>query len=143
LIEKSGKNTTKKYTLTQKGKEYSQKELPELAIQKYITENAGCQVNDLMSNLKADKRDIGSAFGFLKRNGAVQQEASDKLRQAMRERRKERSVDAKEWWMQERKRVLEGGWHDDIRNMFSDCFKYKKFRDQFIGMWQLPEDYNI
>ena len=38
---------------------------------------------------------------------------------------------------------MEKGWHEDIRNMYADCLKYKKFRDEFIGMWQLPEDFSI
>jgi len=73
LIDKSGKNTFTKFTLTEKGKEYSQKELPELAIYKYISANPDCQINHLMSNLEVDKKDIGSAFGFLKKNNALRQ----------------------------------------------------------------------
>ena len=61
----------------------------------------------------------------------------------MRERRKQRSVDAKDWWIRERRKVLKKDWHEDIRNLYSDCLKYKKFRDQFTGMWQLPEDFHI
>lgn len=74
LIEKSGKNIFKKIALTEKGRDYSHKELPELAIYNYITDNPDCQVNDLMSNLKVDKRDIGSAFGFLRKNKALTQD---------------------------------------------------------------------
>jgi hypothetical protein len=76
-------------------------------------------------------------------DGKVQEEASDRLRHEMRETRRQRSMDAKDWWIQERRRVLNKDWHEDIRNLYSDCMKYKKFRDQFTGMWQLPEDFQI
>ena len=61
----------------------------------------------------------------------------------MRQRRKERSVDARDWWKQERERVLAKEWHQDVNNMHADCLKYEKYRNQFMGMWQLPEDYSI
>jgi N-methylhydantoinase B/oxoprolinase/acetone carboxylase alpha subunit len=76
-------------------------------------------------------------------NKKVDRSASDKLREEMRQRRKERSVDAQDWWKQERKRVLAKEWHQDVNNMYADCLKYDKFRNQFVGMWQLPEDYSI
>ena len=41
----------------------------------------------------------------------VDRAASDKLREEMRQRRKERSVDASEWWKQERERVMSKKWH--------------------------------
>jgi len=27
--------------------------------------------------------------------------------------------------------------------MYADCLKYPKFRREFMGMWQLPEDYRL
>jgi hypothetical protein len=76
-------------------------------------------------------------------NGKIDTSASDALREQMRNRRKERSLDAKEWWKQERQVVLEKKWHEDARNMFADASKYEKFRKQFHGMWQVPEDYTL
>ena len=76
-------------------------------------------------------------------NGKVKAAESDALRQQMRNRRKERSVDARDWWRQEREQVLRKGWTEDVYNMFADNLKYDKFRRQFMGMWQLPEDYRL
>jgi acetone carboxylase, alpha subunit len=76
-------------------------------------------------------------------NGKVNVEESEQLRKLLRNRRKERSVDAKEWWKQERQVVLGKKWHEDIYNMFADNCNYEKFRNQFYGMWQLPEDYAL
>jgi len=70
-------------------------------------------------------------------------QASDALREQLRNRRKERSIDAKEWWKQERQVVMEKKWHEDMRAMFQDCCKYDKFRNQFYAMWQLPEEYSF
>jgi len=61
----------------------------------------------------------------------------------MRRRREERSVDAKEWWKQERKKVMNKQFSEDVYNMYADCLKYGKFRKEFMGMWQLPEGYKL
>ena len=75
--------------------------------------------------------------------GKVNVAESEKLRKQMRDARKQRSVDAKEWWKEERQKVLKKEWREDLRNMFADALKYGKFRRDFLGMWQLPDDYAI
>jgi N-methylhydantoinase B/oxoprolinase/acetone carboxylase alpha subunit len=75
--------------------------------------------------------------------GKVNVKESEGLRQQMRNRRKERSVDAREWWRNEREQVLRKEFSEDVYNMYADCLKYEKFRRQFMGMWQLPEDYKL
>jgi N-methylhydantoinase B/oxoprolinase/acetone carboxylase alpha subunit len=76
-------------------------------------------------------------------SGKVDAQASDALREQMRNRRKERSIDAKEWWKQERQIVLDKKWHEDMYAMFADSCKYAKFRNELMGMWQLPEEYTF
>jgi len=73
----------------------------------------------------------------------VKVKESEKLRQQMRNRRKESSVDAQDWWRNEREEVLRKEFSEDVRNMYADCLKYEKFRRQFMGMWQLHEDYKL
>jgi len=41
----------------------------------------------------------------------------------MRSRRKERSVDAKEWWKREREQVMKKEFAEDVHNMYADCLK--------------------
>jgi hypothetical protein len=65
------------------------------------------------------------------------------LRQQMRKSRQERSVDVREWWKQERKKVMNKQFSEDVYNMYADCLKYGKFRREFMLMWQLPEDYRL
>jgi len=77
------------------------------------------------------------------KSGKVDTKESDALRKKMRERRKERSVDAKQWWKQERQTVLSKKWHEDVFAMFADNMKWAKFRKEFLGMWQLPEEYKV
>ncbi|MBM3133189.1 MAG: hypothetical protein FJZ95_09205, partial [Chloroflexi bacterium] len=76
-------------------------------------------------------------------NGKVDTKESDVLRKLLRNRRKERSVDARDWWNQERRRVREKEWHADVGAMYADCCKYPKFRKQFYGMWHLPEEHKV
>jgi len=68
---------------------------------------------------------------------------SDELRQQMRGIRKEKSLDAGHWWKEERQQVLKRDFSDDVYNMYADVLQYEKFRTQFIGVWQLPEDYQL
>jgi len=75
--------------------------------------------------------------------GKVNIPESDRLRQKMRDRRRERSVDARQWWEGERRIVLEKKWHEDVRDMFADLLKWEKSRRQIMGMWQLPADYKV
>jgi len=76
-------------------------------------------------------------------SGKVKAAESDELRKQMRNVRKEKSLDAKEWWKLEREKVLGKAFYEDVHNMYADCLKYDKFRTQFMGIWQLPEDYGL
>ena len=76
-------------------------------------------------------------------NGTVDIEKSDQLRGQMRKRRVDRSCNAREWWKHEREKVLKKEWHEEVRSMYTDNLKYKKFRDEFMEMWQLAENYSV
>jgi len=76
-------------------------------------------------------------------SGAVDTAASQDVRKRMRDTRREKSIEAREWWQQERQRVLEKGFTDDVYNMYADIMSYPKFGTQFLGMWQLPEHYRL
>ncbi|MFC1945083.1 hypothetical protein ACFLX5_06410 [Chloroflexota bacterium] len=76
-------------------------------------------------------------------DGKVNVAESEELRQQMRKQRKERSINAKKWWEEERERVLNKEFPEDVRCMYSDCLKYGRFRIEFTGMWQLPKDYQL
>jgi len=76
-------------------------------------------------------------------DGKANAAETEKTRQQIRTTRKEKSVNASDWWKEERQHVLSKGWCEEARNMFADGMKYDKFRNQFVGMWQLPEDYGL
>jgi N-methylhydantoinase B/acetone carboxylase alpha subunit len=87
---------------------------------------------------------VREVYGVLTdEEGKVRVGESEELRQKMRLRRKERSVDARDWWRKEREQVLRKEFSEDVYNMYADILKYEKFRRQFMGMWQLPEDYRL
>ncbi|MFC1944009.1 hydantoinase B/oxoprolinase family protein [Chloroflexota bacterium] len=75
--------------------------------------------------------------------GKVKEAESHELRQQMRERRKSRSVSARKWWEKEREMILRKDFPEDIYNMYADCLKYERFRRAFMGVWQLPDDYQL
>ena len=76
-------------------------------------------------------------------DGKVKVKESEELRQKMRLRRKEKSLDARDWWRQEREKVLRQDFSNDIYNLYADIVRYDKFGNQFMGMWQVPEDYRF
>jgi len=76
-------------------------------------------------------------------DGKVKMKESEELRQHLRQVRQEKSVDAREWWRQEREKVLRQDFSNDIYNLYADIVRYEKFGNQFMGMWQLPEDYQF
>jgi len=73
--------------------------------------------------------------------GNVDVAASEDLRKQMRNTRKEKSIDASEWWQKERDRVVRQDFSNDVYNMYADIMKYDKFRREFTGVWQLPAEY--
>jgi len=73
-------------------------------------------------------------------DGKVKETESRALRNHMRNRREEKSVDARDWWKEEREQVLRRGFSEDVYNMYADVLKYGKFQCRFMGMWQLPEE---
>ncbi|MBU1078491.1 MAG: phenylalanine--tRNA ligase subunit alpha [Spirochaetes bacterium] len=77
LIKKEKEEIKIKYVFTDKGHEYKQKGLIEPAISNHIQKNPKANPNDLMNNLDYEKQDIGSAFGYLKKNNEIIQESGD------------------------------------------------------------------
>ncbi len=87
---------------------------------------------------------VRSVYGaVVDSEGNIDVQASDDLREEMRNRRKERSIDARDWWEQERQTVLGKSWPEDVYSMFADNLKWEKSRTEFFGMWQLAEDYTL
>jgi len=39
--------------------------------------------------------------------------------------------------------VLQQDFSNDVYNMYADIVRYDKFHTQFMGIWQLPEDYKF
>jgi len=76
-------------------------------------------------------------------NGKVDVAKSDELRKQMRSERQEKSIDVAAWWKEEREKVFRKDFSEDVAGMFADGLKWQKFRTQFMGMWQLPEDYGV
>lgn len=76
-------------------------------------------------------------------DGKIKVSESDVKREEMKKKRAERSVDGKEWWKEERQKLLQKQFDPDVYAMYADCMKYQKFRDRMMSVWQLPEDYQL
>jgi N-methylhydantoinase B/acetone carboxylase alpha subunit len=71
--------------------------------------------------------------------------ATKALRDKALSQRKKRAVPARDWWLNERKKVLNKEFtvDQDLYNMYSDSLGNEKFKAKFSGFWQLPEDYAL
>jgi N-methylhydantoinase B/oxoprolinase/acetone carboxylase alpha subunit len=69
----------------------------------------------------------------------VDEDATSRAREAMRQRRKQRSIPVKEWWASEREKVLAGDMPELTRAMYKDCLGSEVFQDEFLDFWQLRE----
>jgi acetone carboxylase alpha subunit len=92
---------------------------------------------------EAYKKVYGVVAGRADGNWKVDRETTAKAQQEMRQKRKERSVRVKDWWTEERQRVLDKGLSRQALSLYGDILNYEKFRRQFLGAWQLPEDYAL
>lgn len=82
-------------------------------------------------------------YGVVLKDGKVDERETEKLRKQMRSRRRDRSVDAREWWAKERQQVQAKDFEEEVNNMYWDSMKYDKFRHKFKGFWQLGEEYSL
>jgi len=76
-------------------------------------------------------------------DGKLDVARSDQLRKQMRDERMEKSLDVREWWGQEREAVLRRDFSKDVASMYADALQWAKFRDQFVAMWQMPDEYAL
>jgi len=73
----------------------------------------------------------------------VDEEGTTKERQQMRQRRKERAKPFKGWWRQERERVLNKEFREEVSYIYQDILKNGKSGPQFRRFWQVGEDYQL
>lgn len=71
----------------------------------------------------------------------VDVKATEERRKEVREERKKKGIPVEEWWKKEREQILQGDSQEEVREMYKDCLKYQTFREEFLGFWQLPEQF--
>lgn len=69
--------------------------------------------------------------------------ASDRLREEMRQRRRERAVPFRQWWQSERERLDQKDHAPIIADLHRELLKWGKSRAKFLGTWQLGEHYEL
>lgn len=73
----------------------------------------------------------------------VDDAATEQRRRALREERERRSIPAKDWWREERQRVLDKGFPTLVYETYKDCLEYEKFRREWTEFWQPGHDYRL
>jgi N-methylhydantoinase B/acetone carboxylase alpha subunit len=91
------------------------------------------------------ERILRDVFGCIVRKEGdtyvVDREASEKRRKEIREQRKVRSMDFKEFYMLNRQKLL-GKLPEPVRYMYKEVITLsKKWGSEFIEFWQLPKDW--
>jgi len=74
LIKETSRNKIRKFTITDKGREFTNKKLIEKAIIEYLINNENVQIKDLMEKLSYESRDIGSTVGNMKKESEIVQQ---------------------------------------------------------------------
>lgn len=62
-------------------------------------------------------------------------------RAELRRLRLSESVDVRDWWQAERAQVEAAVFVPEVLEMYQQSLSFAKFHDEFIGFWQLPEDF--
>jgi len=74
----------------------------------------------------------------------IDEDVSSKLKEQALKKRKERAVNAEEWWRMERAEVLRKDFSEEITALYADVVKNSdSFRGKFLKFWCLPDDFEI
>ncbi len=89
-------------------------------------------------------RDVyGVVLRLIPGDESVDEEGTKNTRREMYERRKKRAVPAREWWTQERDKVVNKQFTELVYDMYANILDWNKSREKFTKFWQLPKDYEL
>jgi len=87
-------------------------------------------------------RDIyGAVAQSINGKWKVDEERTSKERQEIRQTRREEAKPFKEWWLQERERLLNKEFKEEVCYIYQDVMNNAKSGAQFRGFWQVGEDF--
>lgn len=69
--------------------------------------------------------------------------ATEEKRAQLRQERRDKSVPVKEWWKQNRQRVLKKDFVEPVVDMFRSSTGFKDYDRHYRGFWQLPADFKF
>ena len=64
-------------------------------------------------------------------------------REKLFERRRSESVPAKQWWAEERKKIIEKDMRDELLVMYRKSVCFDGYDKHFKAFWQLDDDFEI
>ncbi|MFB0563369.1 MAG: hydantoinase B/oxoprolinase family protein [Candidatus Lokiarchaeia archaeon] len=74
----------------------------------------------------------------------IDEKATEKHREEMRQERKEKSLPFEEYWERERKKITEGKLSQPVRTMYAESLELsEKWAKEFREFWKLPDDFRI
>jgi N-methylhydantoinase B len=93
----------------------------------------------LLRPVEAVERDVDEGH-LLPRFAEAAYGVSD--REAYRKRRLERARPVREWWSEQRERVLDKDAIEPVKIMYAECMRLSpQWAAEYRGFWDLPEDY--
>jgi len=87
---------------------------------------------------------VSSSFDEASKQWNIDDKTTNRLRKAKRQQRLKRGVPVKEWWAQERQRVLDKSLDPMLIEMYQSSMKMSpKFAREYKDFWALPEDFSL
>ena len=69
--------------------------------------------------------------------------ATEEKRAALRRARLDESVDVEQWWKTERAQIQAKAFVPEVAEMYQQSLDFDKFRNEYLGFWQLPADFGF
>jgi N-methylhydantoinase B/oxoprolinase/acetone carboxylase alpha subunit/acetone carboxylase gamma subunit len=85
-----------------------------------------------------------SIYGVVLDGEGADESSSEKRREQMRQERLARARSTREWWAEERERILAGDAIEAVRTGLAESMKLSpRWAAEYRGFWDLPEDFQI
>ncbi|UCC60513.1 MAG: hypothetical protein JSV02_01410, partial [Dehalococcoidia bacterium] len=85
----------------------------------------------------------GGVAQFVDGKWKVDEQATLREREKIRQTRREKAQPFKEWWVQERTHVLNKEFREEVRYAYQDVLNNPKSGSRFRGFWRIGEDYQL
>ena len=100
----------------------------------------GLYTSDIVNNVYG----VVATYDDKSEEWLVDEEATKKRQEDIRNERKDKSMTFEEYWEYERKKITEGKLYEAVSVMYSESLKLSsKWGKEFREFWKLPEDFQM